>query len=214
LAKGQALRNTYTEAINGLCASVICNDHLNPRPVIMLTSASQNEGKTLMATQLAAGFARTGRKTLLIDCDFRNPRCHKQVGLPAGPGISEVLRGEAELAAAIQAIPDSEARILTAGQSSPQIVQALSNGKFSALLARLRKEFDCIIVDSAPTLIVSDGLLVGKLVDGVILVVRPKVSKSPTVFAAYEQLRNLNIPILGAVINGDAFQHAGGYYYQ
>src|SRR5438270_12373370 len=98
-------------------------------------------------------------------------------------------------------MPEREARVLTAGQSDAQVLRSLSNGDFAALLTRLRQEFDCIIIDSAPTLVVSDGLLIGKLADGVILVVRPKVSKAPAVFSAYEQLTALKIRTLGAVVN-------------
>ena len=82
----------FTEAVNGLCASLLCDDRLSRGAVLMVTSASENEGKTLLATQLAAGLARTGRRTLLLDGDLRNSRCREQLGLADGPGLSEVLR--------------------------------------------------------------------------------------------------------------------------
>jgi capsular exopolysaccharide synthesis family protein len=202
----------FTEAVNGVCASLMCDDRLSRGAVLMVTSASENEGKTLLATQLAAGLARTGRRTLLLDGDLRNSRCHEQMGLAAGPGLSEVLRGEADLATALQTIPESEARVLMAGKSDSQVIKALSNGKFAALLAELRQQFDCIIIDSAPTLVVADGLLIGKLVDGVILVVRPKVSKAPAVYSAYEQLTGLHIRTLGAVVNANPTKASSSYY--
>ena len=154
----------------------------------------------------------SGRRTLLLDGDLRNSRCHEQLGVNVGPGLSEVLRGEAELAGALQTIPASEARVLTAGQSDPRVIMALSNGEFAALLTRLRQEFDCIIIDSAPTLVVADGLHIGKLVDGVILVVRPKVSKAPAVYSAYEQLTGLHIRTLGAVVNANPTKATSSYY--
>jgi capsular exopolysaccharide synthesis family protein len=215
---GQGLPNQsppgimFTEAVNGLCASLLCDDRLCRGAVLMVTSASENEGKTLLATQLAAGLARTGRRTLLLDGDLRNSRCREQLGLAEGPGLSEVLRGEAELEAALQNMPESEARVLTAGKSCPQVLKALSNGGFAALLARLRQEFDCVIIDSAPTLVVADGLLIGKLTDGVILVVRPKVSKAPAVYSAYEQLTGLQIRTLGAVVNANPARASSSYY--
>ncbi len=202
----------FTEAVNGLCARLLCDDRLSKNAAIMVTSANEHEGKTVLATQLATGLARSGRKTLLIDGDFRNPRCHHQLGLPLGPGLSEVLQGEAELADALQTIPDSEARILTGGLNHLQVTKSLHNGEFLALLTKLRKEFDCIIFDSAPTLVVADGLLIGKLVNGVILVIRPKVSKAPDVFAAYEQLTSLKIRILGTVVNANPAQPSSSYY--
>jgi len=202
----------FADAVNGRCARLLCDDRLSQHAVIMVTSATEGEGKTMLATELAVGLARSGRRTLLLDCDFRNSRCHQQFGLPAGPGLSEVLCGEIDQANALQTVPGSEARILTSGQSNPQVIKALNNGGFAALLTRLRQDFDCIIVDSAPTPVVSDGLYIGKLADGVLLVIRPKVSKAPAVFGAYEQLATLKIPILGAVINGNSWHATGTYY--
>ena len=202
----------FTDAVDGLCASLMCDDRLCRSKVIMVTSAGEGEGKTLLATQLAAGFARSGHRTLFLDCYFRNSRCQRELGLPAGPGLSEVLRGEAELPNALQTLPNSEVRILAAGKCNPQVIKALSNGTFAALLARLRQDFDCIIVDSAPTPVVADGLLIGKLADGVILVIRSKVSKAPAVVAAYEQLAALKIHTLGAVVNANPDPASSRYY--
>jgi capsular exopolysaccharide synthesis family protein len=202
----------FTDAVDSLCASLLCDDRLSRNAVLMVTSAGEDEGKTLLATQLAAGFARSGRRTLFLDCDFRNSRCQQDLGLPAGPGLSEVLRGEIELAGALQALPNSEIRILTAGRCCSEVTKALSNGKLAALLARLRQDFDSIIIDSAPTPVVADGLLIGRLADGVILVVRSKVSKGPAVVAAYEQLAALKIPILGAVVNANPARASSAYY--
>jgi succinoglycan biosynthesis transport protein ExoP len=202
----------FTDAVDTLCASLLCDDRLCRSKVIMVTSAGANEGKTMLAMQLAGGFARSGHRTLFLDCDFRNSRCQEELGLAAGPGLSEVLRGEAELPSAMQTLPNSEVRILPAGKSNPQITKALSNGTFAALLARLRQDFDCIIVDSAPTPVVADGLIIGKMADGVILVVRSNVSKARAVVATYEQLAALKIHTLGAVVNANPGPASSRYY--
>jgi polysaccharide biosynthesis transport protein len=202
----------FVDAVNTLCAKLLCDDRLSKHAVIMVSSATEGEGKTLLATQLAAGLARSGKKTLILDCDFRKPGGHQQVGVAAGPGVSEILSGEVELAATLQSIPDTDAHIVTAGQVNAQVIKALSNGKFAALLQRLRQDFDCIIIDSAPTLIVSDGLLIGKLADGVLLVVRSEVSRCPAIFEAYEQLTALQIRILGTVVNANPGRPSGEYY--
>jgi polysaccharide biosynthesis transport protein len=202
----------FADAVNNLCARLLCDDRLTNSSVVMVTSATENEGKTMLATQLAAGLARVGRRTLLLDCDFRNARCHVQFGLPAGPGLGELLCGEAGLASVIQTVPESDLRIVTAGKSNSQAIKALNNGKFAALLAGFRKDYDYVIVDSAPTPVVSDGLLIGKLSDGVILVVRPKVSKAGEVVAAFEQMAALRIPVLGSVVNANLAAASGSYY--
>jgi Mrp family chromosome partitioning ATPase len=86
-----------------------------------------------------------------------------------------------------------------------------SRKSFEKLFARLRQEFDHIIVDSCPVLPVVDSLLVGVHVDGVILSVRPRVSQLPRLFEAYERLRAARVPVLGAVLNG---VHASIYSYE
>lgn len=193
----------FTDAVNGICTRLLCDDRLSKNSVLMVTSANEDEGKTTVATQLAMGMARAGRKTLLLDCDFRNPSCEKHLALESSLGIAEVLCGEVELGEALQSIPNSDMKVLGAGEFNSQVTKALNDGRLAALLKRLRKEFDCIIIDSAPTPVVADGLLIGKLVDGVIVVIRAKVSKTPSVVSAIDQLSVLKIPALGSVINAN-----------
>lgn len=193
----------FTDAVNGICTRLLCDDRLSKNSVLMVTSANEDEGKTTVATQLAMGMARAGRKTLLLDCDFRNPSCEKHLALESSLGIAEVLCGEVELGEALQSIPNSDMKVLAAGEFNSQVTKALNDGRLAALLKRLRKEFDCIIIDSAPTPVVADGLLIGKLVDGVIVVIRAKVSKTPSVVSAIDQLSVLKIPALGSVINAN-----------
>jgi capsular exopolysaccharide synthesis family protein len=200
------------ESVDSLRNTLLCDDHLHARPVIMVTSGSEEEGKTFLSRQLAFSLARTGRKALFLDCDLKKPTAHRDFNLPDGPGLCEVLRGEAELAQAVRTLPESDLSVLPVGQMDDRAVQALSNGRFRELIGRLREEFDCVVLDSSPTLVVSDTLLVGKQVDGVILVVRPTVSRSPLVYSAFQQMRGLRIPILGAVINGVPFRSRSGYY--
>jgi Mrp family chromosome partitioning ATPase len=92
--------------------------------------------------------------------------------------------------------------VLTAGPFDPEGMNAGSRRSFEKLFARLRQEFDYIIVDCCPVLPVVDSLLVGVHMDGVILSVRPRVSQLPRLFEAYERLRGAGIPVLGAVLNG------------
>jgi succinoglycan biosynthesis transport protein ExoP len=197
----QEFKQFISESSNRLCATLLCGDRLPQKPVLMVTSACANEGKTTVAAQLVRGFGRAGKKSLLVDCDVRNSRCHQMFGLPAGPGLSEVLRGEATLAEAVRPAASGQFSILTAGSSSGSLLQALSDGSFANILNLLREEYESIVIDTAPTLLVSEGLLIGKMVDGVLLVVRSKISKAPQVMAVYEQLTSVRIPVYGAIVN-------------
>jgi capsular exopolysaccharide synthesis family protein len=170
--------------------------------VIVITSAVGGEGKTLTASHLAVSLARAGRKTLLVDADLRRPALLKLFNLQVQPGLSEVLRGEAELNAAFQEGPAPGLTILAAGMSDDRAVQALSQPILDDIIAKAKEGFDFIIIDSTPVLPVADSTLLCQQADGVIFSVLQDVSRLPQVYAAYERLAALRIRILGAVVNG------------
>ncbi len=170
--------------------------------LIVVTSAVGGEGKTLTCSHLAASLARAGRKTLLIDADLRRPALHRIFNLGAQPGLSELLRGEGDVAAAVQAGPIVGLSILAAGNSDDRSIQALSQPILGELFKKFRDEYDFVIVDSAPILPVADSQMICQQSDGVIFAVLRDVSRLPQIYAAHERLIALQIRILGAVVNG------------
>jgi capsular exopolysaccharide synthesis family protein len=168
----------------------------------MVTSATVGEGKTSLSCQLALSLARAKQRTLLIDCDMRRPAVHRVFDLPLSPGLGEVLCRENELRDALLPTPLEELWILPAGQPTGPPSQALAGDAFPTLLNGLRDQFDFIIVDSCPVLPVSDTLLVGQHVDGVIFTLLRDVSCLPQVYAGYQRLASLGIRVLGIVVNG------------
>jgi capsular exopolysaccharide synthesis family protein len=170
--------------------------------VVMVTSAVGGEGKTSLATHLAASLARAGRKTLLLDCDLRKPAAHRLFDLPLAPGFSELLRGEVDVAEALQATSAPGLWMITAGQCDAQALQTLAQDGSQKTLEQLRPQFDFIVVDSSPVLPVADSLLIAQHVDGVLFSILREVSRLPKVYAAYQRLAMLGVPMVGAVVNG------------
>jgi capsular exopolysaccharide synthesis family protein len=168
------------------------------------------EGKTSVATQLAASLARAGRKTLLIDGDIRRPAAHRVYEVPVEPGLSELLRHEGSVTEALHQTPVRGLYIIPAGLWDQEAVAALAQNAFPAILAELREEYDFIVVDSAPVLPVVDSLLIGRHMDGVLFSLMRGVSQLPSVESAHNRLTALNIPLLGAVVNG---ADPEGYHY-
>jgi capsular exopolysaccharide synthesis family protein len=168
----------------------------------MITSAVAGEGKTSLATQLASSLARAGRRTLLIDCDLRNPALHRLFDLPEAPGCCEILRTEIDVVDTIQATTVDGLWLLPAGHYDDDAKRALAQVGLEVLLARVRSEFDFIVVDSSPVLPVADTIQVGPHVDGVIFSVLQNVSQLPRVYSATQRLAGLGIPVLGAVVLG------------
>jgi succinoglycan biosynthesis transport protein ExoP len=180
---------------------------------VLVTSAVTGEGKTFSACHLAASLARTGRKTLLLDCDIRNPAVHKVFDIELVPGLSEVLRVECELPSAVRPSNVENLFILPAGQGCNLALRVLALQKTGEVFKELREQFDFIIVDSSPVLPVPDALLVAQHTDAALFAILRDVSQFPRVHAAYQRLGNLGVRILGAVFNGNKDELSSMYNY-
>jgi capsular exopolysaccharide synthesis family protein len=196
-----------TESVDALRA-VLTRSEPGTNQVLMVTSARDREGKTMLATFLASSLSRAGRRTLLIDGDLRRPSIHELLALSGAPGLSELIRGEAAVEDAIQLEEVTGLSVLPAGQCDGQTIQGLSRYDLGGLIERLRPHFDFVIIDSCPVLPVADTLLVAPHVDGVLLSIRFPVSRVPQVYAAYERLRAVGARVMGTVVQG-----AGGEFF-
>jgi capsular exopolysaccharide synthesis family protein len=198
-----------TEAVDALRTVLLHAPQADGARVVMVTSASGGEGKTTLASHLAASLARAWRKTLLIDGDLRNPAAHEQFELPVEPGLAEALRGEVEFEDAIRPTPVSRLWLLPAGKCDSHALQALAQEGVAAVFERLKEQFDFIIIDTSPVLPVPDALLLGKHADAVLLAVLRDVSRVPAVYAAQQRLQALGIHTLGAVVMGEKAEGYG-----
>ncbi len=182
---------------------------------VMVTSAVGGEGKTTLSIGLASSLARSGRRTLLIDADLRNPSVHGQFDIGVSPGVAEILRGEVPAASAIQPTRRENLWVLPAGRCDARAIGALAQDEFSRLLAEIDPSgFDFILVDSCPVLPVADALLVARHVDGVLLSLLVDYSQVDRVNAACQKLAAVDVPLLGAVVNGtrgESFSYGYGY---
>ena len=170
--------------------------------VVMVTSAVGGEGKTSLAGHLAVSLARSGRRTLLIDGDLRSPAVHRLFDVRPGPGFSELLRGEVQVADVLCPTGVPGLQVLTAGACNLEALSHLSQGGAEAILAGLKESFDFIILDSSPILPVTDALLLARHVDGVLFSILQNVSTTPAVHEAYQRLASLGVVLLGAVVSG------------
>jgi capsular exopolysaccharide synthesis family protein len=192
-----------TESVDGIRALLLCEaEGQTTGRLLMITSAVAREGKTTLASHLAVSVAQAGRRTLLVDCDFRRPQLHNVFNLPRGPGLAQVLRGEAGLAEAVRPGPVEGLSVLTTGEDSQRTNHAQVMDEMRRLLEEVRGQYDFVLVDCCPVLPVADALLLGKRMDAVLLSVRPEVSQVPQLHAACGRLATLRIPVLGAVVNG------------
>lgn len=214
-SQSQNWRFVLNESVNSARTMLLHTAKTQNMQVLMVTSAMQGEGKTSLASQLATSMATAGLRTLILDCDLRNPSMHKLFDAPLTPGCSEILCQEIDVSDAVQPTSVPNLWLIPAGQCSNRVISALAQGHpLETLFNRLRGQFDFVVVDSCPVLPVADSLLVGQHVDGVVISILQDISQLPKVMTVAEKLNQLNIPLLGAVVNGiKADIHAYGYNY-
>jgi capsular exopolysaccharide synthesis family protein len=206
---GHAGQGAMTEAIDAIRTVLLHSPRGEAPRVLMVTSALGGEGKTTLATHLAASLARAWRKTLLIDCDLRNPGAHRQFDLAVEPGMSEALRGEVEFEDAVRPTLVSRLWLLPAGKFDSHAVQALAQDGVRNVFERLKEEYDFIVIDTSPVLPVADALLVAQHADAALFAVLRDVSRIPSVQAAHQRLAALGVRTLGAVVIGEEPQTYG-----
>jgi polysaccharide biosynthesis transport protein len=182
----------------------VCGDHpeVGLGRCVLITSAIGGEGKTTLAAQLAARCGHAGHSTLLIDADLRRGSLCPLLDVPEGPGLSDVLKDEANVEEVVIPVQSGTFHLLCAGTPVSDTSRVFQGRNFGMLIARLRQMYDLIIIDSPPVLPVPDGLILGRWTDGAVLASRYDVSRAPQVERARRQLANAGIPVLGTVING------------
>jgi capsular exopolysaccharide synthesis family protein len=146
--------------------------------------------------------SRAWKRTLVIDADLRHPGTHLLFETPQEPGLAEVLRGEVEPADAIRATAYSRLWVLPAGNGDNHAIQALAQDNVRTIFEQLKQQYDFIIIDAPPVLPVTDSLLIGQHVDGVLFAILSEVSRSPAIYAAQQKLAPLDLHTLGAVVLG------------
>lgn len=183
----------------------------------IVSSTEPGDGKTTITVNLAAAIAQFGRKTLLIDADMRRPGTTVLLGLRGQTGLSMILRDTAPIAESAKANTHASIienlDVIPSGLRPVNPMELLASNRFADLMAWAEVEYEQIIVDSPPALAVSDSAIIGRLVDGVILVVRPEKNRRRMVVRAVESYPSLGVNVLGTVINHVDSEKSGGDYY-
>lgn len=185
---------------------------------LAITSTEASEGKTTTTINLAASYAQTGLRTLLIDADMRRPGLSRLLEIRGQGGLSEVLRAESDIGDMCrERIVQTDVPLLEVLPCGPRILNAgmlLSMPTLPDLLDWAVSEYDQVIVDCPPTLPVSDAAIVGRYVDGMLFLMNPDKTHRRSVVRAVDQLRGLDLKIVGVVANTSLNEEKSGYGYQ
>src|SRR4051812_14526393 len=189
--------------------------------VLMVTSEAPGEGKTTVATHLAATAAAMGSRVILVEGDMRRPVLSTRLGFDPLPGLAELLTQELPYSAVIRKLPLGEQaggdardlHIIPAGLIPPNPAELMESHRMYDLLDQLQREYDLVMVDTPPTSVVADAIPLFSRVNGVIVVGRVNVSTRDGAMRLRTTLRSLNAPTLGVVANGVSEARGGRYDY-
>jgi len=203
------------EATRAIRTNIMFMSPDQPYKTLLITSAVPEEGKTTFACSLASVLAQGGAKTLIVDTDLRRPRLHRTFKVSNDVGVTMAVTGQATIDECIRETPIPNLYVLTSGPIPPNPAEMLHSERFEKLAAQLREKFDRVVFDSPPQLAVTDSAILGQLVDGTVVVARSSRTDRAAIRQAVRQLRDVNAPLAGIVLNAVDLSRSdyGEYYY-
>ncbi len=202
----------YVEAYKMLCTNFEFIAAAQDCKNIMITSTVANEGKTNVSSNLAQTLAGYDKKVCLVECDLRRPSAHRLILMSRNTeGLTNVLKGEIELSKAVKRVGESNLHVLLAGSTPPNPSELLASDKMKNVIDELAKEYDYIIYDTPPVLLVTDAATLGKYMDGALLVVSHNRVERSLALKAKKNLEAAGVKILGAVYSMYSVKAAGAY---
>ncbi len=180
---------------------------------VLITSGNPDEGKSIIAANLAISLAQGGKEVLIVDADLRRSTLHRVFETTNYEGLTNVLTGEGKLKYMIKDTEVENLQILNSGPLPPNPAELVGSQRMKQFLSEVQEEYDIIIIDTPPVIAVADGLILGTAVDGVMLVVRYKETPRDAVKQACENLKKVNAPLLGTVFTKYPLKSGYGYYY-
>ncbi|MFG6114169.1 CpsD/CapB family tyrosine-protein kinase [Halobacillus sp. MO56] len=180
---------------------------------MMVTSAGPSEGKSLTTANLAVTFAQQEKKVLLIDADMRKPTLHYTFRLDNSHGLSSVLIGDQSLDQVVRGSDLDNLHLIPSGPIPPNPSELLGSKAMDNFLRIAKNYYDIVIFDTPPVLAVTDGQILSRICDGVLLVSRSKQTEIDAGKKAVDLLKQVDANLLGAVLNDVEAKNSNYYYY-
>jgi capsular exopolysaccharide synthesis family protein len=210
-------KSEIAESYRNIRTSILFSSIDRAPQVILFTSPLSGDGKSTTAYNLAIAFGVQNKRVLLLDADMRRPTIDQKTNCNGKKGLSDLLANDLPLEEVIQqhlGLPSLY--VLTSGTIPPMPAELLGSERFARLMERLREQFDYVLIDAPPALLVTDPLLLAFSADGIVLVVRAGVTTRPVVKRLQTALQKPNVKVLGYVLNGlrdDSEGYGYGYGY-
>jgi succinoglycan biosynthesis transport protein ExoP len=206
------------EAYRALRTTLLLSQPGSPPRTILVTSSLPKEGKSTTTYNLAACFAILGTRVLALDADLRKPSLHRLTRNSNDRGLSNLLTSSLDPADFIIQDPQVEnLSVLPAGPTPPNPAELLGSVAFANLLDRLSREYDLVLIDSPPAMLVADSSIMSAMVDGVMVVLRSEATTRPALTRVAETFRRNKANLLGFVLNAvdtrsSEYYYSYGYY--
>ncbi len=205
-------RSPVSEAYRKLRTNLSFYSLDNPIKTLVVTSAEADEGKSTTVANLAITMAQAGNKTIVIDCDLRKPSLHTLFDVPNKRGFSDLmLNQDGELP--LQSTAVENLQIMTSGEKPPNPADLLGSRKMADVIERLAGEADIVLFDAPPVIAVTDAVVLGAKVDGVLLVLKAGKSRRDHAERAKQLLEQAKVRIVGATLTNAPKDDAVESYY-
>ncbi|HTZ82765.1 MAG TPA: polysaccharide biosynthesis tyrosine autokinase [Candidatus Acidoferrales bacterium] len=207
-------QSQMAESYRALRTSLLLSNLGAPPKIIMVTSALPQEGKTTTSINTAVVLAQKGVRVLLIDADLRRPSIHKTLGMGPHSGLSNVLTGSIKMENAITrtaVLPNLF--VLPAGTPPPNPAELLASANMREVLNQLREEYDHIVIDTPPSLSVTDAVVLSPRADAVVLVIRSGQTTKQALRRSRDILTQVNAKVVGVLLNAVDLSSPDYYYY-
>jgi len=215
-------RSPIAEAFRTLRTQINFLDVDHPPRSLLVTSPELGEGKSTIAVNLAAALAQSGRSVALVDADMRRPTLHKKLSIPNGDGLSSLFtEPQDHINGALKEAGFPNCLVLPSGSLPPNPSELMGSQKMLDILDRVKERTDMLVIDTPPTMAVSDALVLAPRVDGVLLVVKPSTTTQKALKQTVEHMQRVGAKVLGIVLNdlstngkGYDYYYYQGYYYR
>ena len=202
------------ECCRAIRTNIIFSSADRPMKTITVSSPRPREGKTTSTIYLGSIMAQSGQRVLLVDSDLRRPRLHRSLSVSRQTGVTSLIMGDATIDDVVKTTDIPNLYVLPCGPQPPNPAELLLTSRFQEVMKGLEARFDRILFDSPPLLAVTDAVILSRLSDGVILIAQAGKTGREDARQAARQLRDVEAPILGVILNSmDLSDKRYGYYY-
>ena len=185
----------------------------NHLDLVVVSSTIAGEGKSVVASHLAAVSALLSRRTLIIDADLRRPKQHSFFGVNSQPGLTDVVNNNLSLLETLQPTGIDNLSVLTSGQLTSHSYTVLESASMQSVLNEAKSHFDLVVIDTPPVSSCADAHTLSRWSDGLVIVTRPNYTPKDVLMRAVTELKRNGAPIAGVVINGMTAQTEKYYRY-